>query len=278
MEIKNKQIKNILIFLSCFFIMQISFALSKTSQENALFKAGKQREKIFIDKMVKAYHFNRSYLVNLFSHIKFPESVIQNMNTPYEEKPWYIYKKTLLTKDRILKGVKYQKDNYKFLIKEKRKYGVPPSIVVAIIGIESFYGKYKGKYPILDSLAMLAFFYPQRGNFFQGELAQYLLLTRKLNINPTKMKGSYAGAMGIAQFMPSTYMHYAVDFDKNGNKNLFGNADAIGSIGNFLKKFGWKRNSPIESYFNKTEFFGADSEYEVCGVFRQEVQVNLCSL
>lgn len=198
-----------------------------------------QQEKAFINLMVTKYHFNRNSLSNLIYKIQFSSKIIEQMNQPAEKWPWYKYKELFVSDKYIKAGVVFWMNHQKILRKAEKQYGVPQSIIVAIIGIESFYGQYKGTYPELVSLGTLAFDYPRRAKYFQSELAQYLLLARKLNIDPRQPKGSYAGALGYPQFMPSACEHYALG-------NILTNTnDALVSIANFLKKSGWHKNEPI---------------------------------
>ena len=127
-------------------------------------------------------------------------------------------------------------------------FGVPQEIIVAIIGVETRYGRHTGKYPVLDALSTLAFAYPPRSSFFRKELKEYLLMTREEGLVPGKQLGSYAGAMGMPQFIPSSFRSYAVDFDNDGKRDLWTSpADAIGSVGNYFKRHHWKPGQPIAS-------------------------------
>ena len=146
----------------------------------------------------------------------------------------------------------------RFLARARSAYGVPEEIVVAIIGIETFYGRNTGRWRVIDALATLAFDYPPRAPFFRGELENYLLFARELELDVFSVKGSYAGAIGIPQFMPGSYLRHAVDFDGDGAIDLRGNAaDAVGSVANFLKNHGWVRGAPVQRDARVT---GADHE------------------
>jgi membrane-bound lytic murein transglycosylase B len=196
---------------------------------------------VFINHMVSRHHFNHKKLQDLFCHATINHEIISRMTKPAEAKPWYTYRDCFITPARIDKGVAYWRHHEKTFALAEKKYGVPASIIVAIIGVETSYGENKGSYPVLDSLATLAFAYPPRSTFFKDELAQFLLLSREQRFNPLHIKGSYAGAIGLPQFMPSSYRHYAIDFNHKGHIDLINNdADAIGSIGNYLRKRGWK--------------------------------------
>jgi membrane-bound lytic murein transglycosylase B len=196
--------------------------------------------------MVMEYHFNKNYISQLITKVQFMPEVIQHVQKPYEEQPWYIYRKLFVTDERAVTGNKYWQLHRKTLARAEKIYGVPAAIIVAIISLESDYGHEQGSYPTLNALVTLAFNYPPRADFFQSELVQFLLLAEELKLDPLKLYGSYAGAMGYPQFMPSSYRFYAVDFSNNHKKDLFHSpSDVIGSIANYLKKTGWITNDPI---------------------------------
>jgi membrane-bound lytic murein transglycosylase B len=200
----------------------------------------------FIAKMVYQYNFDKNYLIETLNSTTLIGKVTEDAANPYEEKPWNIYKKHFLTQSRIEKGVEYWGKHKETLAFAEKHFGVPASIIVAIIGIESNYGETKMPYPVLNTLATLSFTPSTRADFFQYELAEYFLLTRELNIDPRTIKGSYSGAIGIPQFMPSSYRHFAISYQKGKMANLITNDnDTIVSIANFLNHFGWQKNQPI---------------------------------
>jgi len=202
----------------------------------------------FIDKMVSKHQFERAPLTQLLSEAELKKDIIKAITRPYESKPWYQYRPIFVTKKRIKRGLQFWRENSATLARAEEKYGVPPEIVTAIIGVESFYGKHKGRYRMLDSLVTLGFDYPRRGKFFRSELEHYLLMTREEKINPRSMKGSYAGAMGKPQFISSSYREYAVDFNNDGKRDLWDNTDdAIGSVANYFRRHGWQHGAPIAS-------------------------------
>lgn len=206
--------------------------------------------KSFIHMMVTKHKFNQEKLTALFEKIQLRPEVIAAMNKPYEAQPWYIYQKHFLSQNRIDGGVAFWKQHQKTLSRAEKQYGVPAQIIVAIIGVESLYGEKRGKYSVLDTLATIGFDYPSRATFFQKELAEFLILSREQDWDPATILGSYAGAVGQPQFMPSSYRAYAVDFsNKRGHADLFDNEDdVIGSIANYMHKNGWQRNGPIYSH------------------------------
>ena len=191
----------------------------------------------FIDNMVIQHGFDRFDLIKLLNQAKVKKSILKIMFRPVTGKvrPWYKYRRNFLTERHIKEGVKFWRQNATALQRAEQFYGVPIEIIVAIIGIETIYGKHKGNYRVLDALVTIAFNYPRRADFFRDELKHYLLLTREEGLNPLSLKGSYAGAMGIGQFMPSSFRRHAVDFDKDGRRNILSNkTDAIGSVANYF--------------------------------------------
>jgi membrane-bound lytic murein transglycosylase B len=201
--------------------------------------------------MAVKYHFKQQYLKKLLSAQLVNEEIIHKISFPYESKPWHKYRTHFVNDSRIKNGEKYWHKYHATLKRAKSTFGVSMTVIIAIIGIESNYGKVTHQFNELDALTTLAFHYKPRATFFTKELKQYFLLTREQNIDPRTIRGSYAGALGIPQFMPSSYRHYGVDFDKNKHVNLLTNdIDAIGSIGNYLEKNGWNRWGPIAKKVN----------------------------
>lgn len=208
--------------------------------------AGNSQVQTFISKLVTQKKFDKKRLVRLFHQIKPEPAVIAAIERPAESLPWYKYRPIFITQKRILEGAAFWRQHRAILAKAEKVYGVPPQVITAIIGVESYYGQRMGHFPVLATLATLAFDYPPREDFFRHQLLQFLLLMRHEHINPLHPKGSYAGAMGQGQFMPGTYRHYAVDFDGDGHRNLWNDpADSIGSIANYLARNGWRRSDFI---------------------------------
>ena len=200
----------------------------------------------FIKQMVKKYKFDKNYLEALFSEAKLYNSILEAIARPAEGKPWHEYRPIFVTKKRTQGGINFWKDNADALARAEKKYGVPREIIVAIIGVETRYGKHAGRYPVFDALATLAFGYPPRAKFFKSELEQFLLMTREEKMAPKELFGSYAGAMGMPQFISSSFRRYAVDFDGDGKRDLWNNpTDAIGSVANYFRKHHWKPGQPI---------------------------------
>lgn len=199
----------------------------------------------FAQDMVNKHQFDKSDLQDWFSFSKKRQVIIDAMMRPAEGKPWNQYRPIFLTDKRISKGVEFWKQNKTLLERAEKEFGVPAEIIVAIIGVETFYGNRSGRFPVIDALATLGFDYPPRSEFFLRELEHFLLLARDEKLAMKDTLGSYAGAMGMGQFISSSYRNYAVDFDKDGTRNLWQVTDAIGSVANYFKRHGWRLNEPV---------------------------------
>ena len=175
------------------------------------------------------------------------EAILSAIARPAEKaKPWYDYRNIFLDDKRIASGVTFWQNNAEQLAKASGQFGVPEEIIVAIIGVETRYGKVAGSYHVIDALTTLGFDYPPRSDFFYKELKHFLVLTRQQGVDPLVLKGSYAGAMGYGQYMPSSYQHYAIDFDGDKKVDIWNNtADAIGSVANYFHAHGWKAKQPV---------------------------------
>lgn len=196
---------------------------------------------IFADRVVIKHKLDEDRVRETLLKIQFQQSVIQAVNAPATSKPWKDFRVGLLSRQRIDSGVRYWAEHEGWLQRARETYGVPEEVIVAIIGIETQYGRNMGSYRVLDAVATLAFEVPTRSAFFQGELEEFLLLCTELDVDPVAPRGSYAGAMGAPQFIPSSYRRYARDFDGDGRVDLWTSpADAIGSVANYLKEFGWR--------------------------------------
>ena len=203
--------------------------------------------RVFIDRMVSEQGFDRNKLIAVLDNAERREDILELMRKPAEKRlQWYQYRKIFLTQSRIDGGVTFWKENADLLKQAAEAFGVAPQIIVAIIGVETRYGSNTGRHRVLDALATLAFDYPPRSQFFTGELEQYLILAREEDIDILTTTGSYAGAMGYGQFIPSSYRHYAVDFDEDGKRDLWtSKADIIGSVANYFKEHGWTAGMPV---------------------------------
>lgn len=208
--------------------------------------ASRKEVQQFIHTMVNQYHFDRWQLNAVMKEAQFQPQIIASMDKPYEKKTWDVYQALFLTPDRVQAGLSFWQANQQALARAEREYGVPAPMIVAIIGVETLYGKHQGNYRVLDALTTLAFDYPKRSPFFTKELAEYLLLCREQGVPVTQYLGSYAGAIGKPQFMPSSYRFYAVDFTGKGARDLVNDdSDAIGSVANFFHRHGWIKNGSI---------------------------------
>ncbi len=229
----------------------LAFALSSSITVTATAAAQyAEREDVrqFIAEMVHRHGFVRKELRTLFSQARFQPAIIKAITPPTEPraKSWQAYRALFLTPQRIEAGVEFREQQREALSRAVELYGVPEEIIVAIIGVESVYGRNTGNYRVIDALTTLAFDYPPRAEFFRTELENYLLYARDAGIDTLGLKGSYAGAIGIPQFMPGSYRRYAVDLDGDGKQDLSGSfADAIGSVANFLQAHGWETGQPV---------------------------------
>lgn len=203
-------------------------------------------EQAFINDISKKHKLDSQMVATLLAQAKKQQSIIDAMNRPAESMSWERYRKIFMTEKRIKQGVEFWKDNKALLDKAYELYGVPPHIVTAIIGVETYYGNNMGSYRVLDALYTLGFHFPRRGKFFRQELAHFILMSQEQHLDPLSLKGSYAGAMGFGQFIPSSYRHYAIDFDQDNTADLFNNkADAIGSVANYFAEHGWIKDADI---------------------------------
>ena len=194
----------------------------------------------FIDEMVAKHHFKRNELDNLFERAQHRPEIIEAITRPATIKPWPEYRAAFVNARRVKLGVEFWDKYHLTLQRATRQYGVPPEIIVAIIGVETIYGKNAGSFRTIDALTTLAFDYPRRAPFFRSELENYLLLARDQEFDLLAVRSSYAGALGIPQFMPSSYRNYAVDFNDNHKIDLLHeDRDAIGSVANYMKAYGW---------------------------------------
>ncbi len=205
--------------------------------------------KNFIQYMVDEHDFEHIQLKRLFKSVEQQKSVLKAIATPAErKKKWFEYRPIFLKQARAAAGVKFWSKNQAILKQAEEIYGVPPEIIVAIIGVETYYGRITGKHPVFDSLVTLGFGYPKRAEFFLSELEHYLLMCREEGFDPSALKGSYAGAMGMGQFISSSYRHYSVDQNKDGKRDLWNsNEDIIGSVANYFKEHGWRKHQAIAS-------------------------------
>jgi membrane-bound lytic murein transglycosylase B len=200
----------------------------------------------FIAHMEKDYDFSKAELEKLFTAVEARPQVIKSMKHPLETNPWGHYRSLFITQKKINDGVAFWNKYKDALAKAGKQFQMDPSVIVATIGVESNYGSNVGKFRVIDALSDISFNYPARSKFFTYELEQYLLMTRENNLDPLEVKGSYAGAIGMPQFMPDSFRNYAVDFSGKHHIDLTNNTvDVIGSIANYYHKKGWKEGHTI---------------------------------
>jgi len=200
----------------------------------------------FIDQMVDKHGFDRAELISLFAGMETRQDIIDAITRPAEALPWHRYRNIFLTEARIAGGVRFWNEHQDTIDRAAREYGVAPEIIVAIVGVESNYGRVQGRYRVVEALSTLGFDYPPRAAFFKSELEHFLLLAREESIDPRTASGSYAGAMGSPQFISSSYRAYAVDFDGSGSRDLWNSwPDIIGSIANYFHQHRWERGGPV---------------------------------
>ena len=196
----------------------------------------------YIEELIQQHDFSRPELEEVLAAAERRQDIIDLMRRPAERRlNWHEYRKIFLDEQRIAGGVEFWQQNQATLERAEKEYGVAPEVIVAIIGVETRYGRVTGRHRVVDALMTLAFDYPPRASFFRKELTQFLLLAREEGKNPTSLTGSYAGAMGFGQFIPSSYRNYAVDFDRDGVRDIWQNrTDAIGSVANYFSRHGWR--------------------------------------
>lgn len=200
----------------------------------------------FIDRVVADHGLDREAVSQLLAGAEYQQSIIAAMTRPAESKPWHAYRKLFLTERRIKGGAVFLSGHWDLLHEIEARFGVPAEIISAITGVETSYGGNTGSYRVLDALVTLGFYYPKRAKFFSSELAHMLQLSQEESLPLADLRGSYAGAMGLGQFMPSSYRAYAVDFDDDGRRDLWlSSKDALASVANYLKEHRWQANAPI---------------------------------
>lgn len=236
MKIKNYTPS--LIILALVFVSPSAFSLqtSDYKQLDTLFK-----------QVASKTDYTVPQLQALFENVEIKPRIIETMDRPAESTlTWTQYRKIFLTEKNISRGAEFWKTNSNTLARAEKKYGVPPEIIVATLGVETRYGSNTGSFRVIDALATLALEYPRRSKYFSRELENFLLLTDQHKLDPLSVTGSYAGAIGLPQFMPSSYLSYAVDFSNDGYSDLVNSVDdAIGSIASYYHEHGWKPGQPV---------------------------------
>lgn len=200
----------------------------------------------FVNAMVATHDFQRTEVETLLGAAVYQPRIIKLMTTPAESKPWFEYRPIFLTDERARMGAEFWKRNAATLEQAHERFGVDPAVIVAVIGVETKYGRIMGTYRVIDALMTLAFEYPRRGQEFQRYLEHFLVLVNQEELDGRELLGSYAGAMGMGQFMPGSYLEYAIDFNGDGVRDLWASeTDVIGSVANYLSQHGWARGGPI---------------------------------
>ena len=204
----------------------------------------------FAAKAAAEYNLDPAEVLLVLENARFKQSIVDAISRPAEAKPWYKYRPIFITEKRIKGGIEFWRENEELIALASKKYAVDPQVIVAIIGVETFYGSITGSYRVLDALATLSFYYPDTGNdrseFFSKELMNFFVLGGREGLPLEEVTGSYAGAMGLGQFMPSSYLEYAVDMDGDGRRDLWSSLpDVIGSVANYLHRHGWELDQPV---------------------------------
>lgn len=201
----------------------------------------------FVEEMRLEYGFDSEYVRQLLAQAERKDSILQAISRPAERvRPWHEYRQIFITDKRIADGVVFWNQHADALARAEEVYGVEPEVILAIIGVETAYGANKGGHRVIDALTTLGFDYPPRAPFFRGQLKSFLVLTREQQVDPLTLTGSYAGAMGYPQFIPSSYQAYAVDFDDDGIRDIWNNpVDAIGSAANYFAEHKWQHGETV---------------------------------
>ncbi len=205
----------------------------------------------FIDRMAARHGFTREYLNGLFSQVSRKDWTLNYMarqaGAAASPRPgaWTRYRAQFLTEAHIAGGAAFWNRHAEALRRASERYGVPPEYIIGIMGVETIYGRNLGSHRIVDALTTLAFDYPRRGDYFAEELENFLIMTREEGIDPTEPVGSFAGAMGLGQFMPGSFLKWAVDFNRDGRRDLWEADDAVGSIANYFAQHGWRSGEPV---------------------------------
>lgn len=240
METDLKRIFGTLLFAACLSPVTSVLALGNFASDPAVIAFSRDME--------QRHGFNADTLLSQFAQTQSNAKVLQLIKPPASptQRSWERYRPRFLNSQRIDGGVRFWQENRIALTRARAIYGVPEEVIVAIIGVETVYGRNTGNFSVLEALATLAFNYPRRADFFREELEQFLLLARENNIDALAIKGSFAGAIGIPQFMPGSQRRYAVDFDGDQKVDLSGSVeDAIGSVARFLEQHGWQTGQPV---------------------------------
>ncbi|RQO72931.1 lytic murein transglycosylase B [Aquitalea sp. FJL05] len=219
--------------------------MSSLAQADAAFLARPDVQR-YIDEQVASGVFNRPELEAVFANVEIKPNIIAILDKPSTSRPWYQFRSSFYNERLLKSGVAFWQQHAAALQRAEQVYGVPPEMVVAILGIETNYGRNTGSFRLADALSTIAFNYPRRAEYFRGELTEFLKLAKEERIDPLSLKGSYAGAMGLPQFMPSSFRKWAVDFDGSGHRDIWNNVDdAIGSVAHYFQLQGWRHGDDV---------------------------------
>ncbi len=251
----GKRTGGITTVLSGFFALLLGSASTAGADENAERYLERESVKAYIEKISAEHDLDVDRITGLFATLKRQQSILDAISRPAERTlSWREYRPIFVTQKRIDGGKAFMTEHAESLRKAEERFGVPASIITAIIGVETFYGRITGSYGVLEALATLSFDYPRRSSFFSREMTEFILLSEAEGWDTVNVKGSYAGAMGMPQFIASSYRQYAVDFDDDGKRDLFSSyADIIGSVGNYLARHGWIKDAPITERWTSSE-------------------------
>jgi membrane-bound lytic murein transglycosylase B len=232
----------------------LAFGAAAQAPDEAAVAAAKSA---FVDTMVTKHDFARAEVTSLIESAEIDQTILDTMARPAERVvPWFEYRNIFLNEARIAAGVQFWTEHAAIIDAIAGRYGVAPEMIVGIVGIETYFGTRMGRYRVLDALATLAFAYPPRASFFAAELEAFLLLAREESVDVTAALGSYAGAMGAGQFIPSSYRAYAVDADADGRRDLWSDwEDALGSVANYFKVHGWRTGQAVVEQATRSERF-----------------------
>ncbi|GDY24350.1 lytic murein transglycosylase B [Agarivorans sp. Toyoura001] len=225
--------------LCCCLVLALSQLWSSTTLAN-----NEQQQRI--EALSQELNIPLASLEQAAEQATYQQAVIDAITRPWEARPWHLYRDLFLTEERLEAGLAFWQEHQVTIERAEKEFNVPAQIIVAIIGVETYYGRHKGTYPVIDALYTLGFHYPKRGQFFSKEFAYFIRLAEQQGWQLDEVKGSYAGAMGFGQFIPSSYIHYGVDFDQDGEIDMLNNpVDAIGSVANYFSEHRWKLGEPV---------------------------------
>ncbi len=245
----------------CFLLMMSTFVFAAEDEEAIYINVEQAEVASFIDDMVTQHEFSRDELEKTLAAAEIRQSILDAISKPAEKTlNWAAYRRIFITPERIRAGAAFWRENREILTEIAASSGVPEEIIVGIIGVETYFGRITGNYRVLDALSTLAFQYPPRATFFSKELKQYLLLVREEGMEATDATGSYAGAMGRPQFMPSSYRAYAIDSTGDGKRDIWNNwADVAGSIANYFNAHGWTTGEDVVSLASLGDAWSGDA-------------------